>query len=326
VSHPEKTRLVWNDPSWRHSAERWIRERLSDLGRGLAGAIAQPHVRAWGTVIRVPTNCGTLWFKASIAPLAYEVPLLEVLGARAPRRVPRLLAADAARAWMLMDDAGTRLTDLHPDELPIDVWKEFLPAYAQLQRDVAPAADELVAAGVPDRTLPRLVEGLERVLENDRLVRPATGDGLADGELERLRSLVPRLVDAADVVAALGLPNTVQHDDLHAWNVCIRDGEYRFIDWGDACVSQPLLSLSVPLAQVGPEYASEARDAYLGPWTALRPRGELVVAADEALLLAQLTGTLKWELINSGLTDDERVGYEDVIPRRLRYLLELACG
>jgi hypothetical protein len=325
VSHPEKTRLVWNERSWADTAERWIRERLSALGIGLAGAIVQPHVRAWGTVLRVPTDDGTLWFKASIAPLAYEVPLLELLGARAPRRVPRVLGADAARAWMLMDDAGTRLTDLHPDGPPIEVWTEFLPAYAQLQRDVAPAAGELVAAGVPDRTLPRLVEGLERVLENDRLVRPAAGEGLDDGELERLRLLAPRLAHAVDVVAALGLPDTVQHDDLHAWNVCIRDGEYRFIDWGDACVSQPLLSLSVPFAHVGPERAPAARDAFLGPWTALRPRDELGAAADEAVLLAQLTGVLKWELITSGLSDDERVGYEDVIPKRLRYLLELAC-
>jgi hypothetical protein len=39
-----------------------------------------------------------------------------------------------------------------------------------------------------------------------------------------------------------------------------------------------------------------------------------------------VTGVLKWELINSGLSDDERVGYEDVIAKRLRYLLELACA
>jgi hypothetical protein len=284
-------------------------------------------VRPWGTVFRVPTKSGTLWFKASIAPLAYEVPLLEALGANTPDRVPRLVAADAARVWMLMEDAGTRVTDLHPDGPPIAMWQDFLRAYGRLQIDVAPAADALVSQGVPDRRLPRLVDGFLRVLENDRLVRPPGGAAVDDRELRRLRALEPTLAEAIDVLAALDLPDTVQHDDLHAWNVCIgRDGGYRVIDWGDACVAQPLLSLYIPLAHVGDDGASEVRNAYLEPWTALRSHAELAAACDAAVMLAQLTGVLKWELINSGLSDDERAGYEDVIPRRLRHLLELACG
>jgi Phosphotransferase enzyme family len=326
VSHPEKTRLVWTDASWRRSAELWIRDRLGDLGRELVAPVEQPHVRAWGTVMRVRTDGGPLWFKASIAPLAYEAPLLEALAAHAPGRVPRLVAADVSRAWMLMEDAGTRVTDLHPDGPPVEVWREFLPVYAQLQLDVAVASADLVGRGVPDRTLPVLLDGLERVLANDRLVRPATGRGLEADELRRLRALGPHLAEALDVVGALGLPDSVQHDDLHAWNVCVGSGGYSFIDWGDASIAQPLLSLYVPLAHVGPGRAAEARDAYLEPWTAVRPHGELVAACDAAVLLAQLTGVLKWELINSVLSDDERTGYEDVIPKRLRHLLELACA
>jgi Phosphotransferase enzyme family len=326
MSHPEKTRLLWLNPSWRHAAEEWIRERVTELGHRLAGRIEQSHVRAWGTVCRVRTDDGTLWFKASIPPLAYEMPLLDTLAVHAPDRVPRLLAADAACAWTLMEDAGTRLTDLHPDGAPVAIWTEFLPQYAQLQLDAAPAAGALVSLGVPDRRLPQLVDGFLRVLENDRLIRPATGGGLDAGELRRLLALTPQLTEAVDRVASLDLPDSVQHDDLHAWNVCVRDGGYRFIDWGDACIAHPLLSLSVPLAHVGDEGAAAIREAYLEPWTALRPHDQLAAASDAAVLLGQVTGVLKWELINSGLSDDERVGYEDVIAKRLRYLLELACA
>ena len=322
----EETALRWTQPSWRAEAERWVRERVAELG-GSATTIEQSHVRPWGTVFRVDTGAGRLWFKASIAPLAYEVPLLEQLGARRPDAVPKLLAGDEARAWMLMGDAGTRLTDLHANPPPIELWAEFLPAYAQLQLDAAAAADALVDAGVPDRRAPHLVEGFLRVLENRRLVRPSAHTRIDDGELARLRSLVPILADAVDTVAGLGLPDTVQHDDLHAWNVCVDDGGgYRFIDWGDACVAQPLLSLYVPLAHVPDGGAARARDAYLEPWTAIRPRAELTAACDAAVLLGQITGVLKWELINSVLSDAERVGYADVIPKRLRHLLEFACG
>ena len=318
-------RLPWARPSWKAEAERWIRERLAEVGRSV-DSIEQPHVRPWGTVFRVQTDDRVLWFKASIAQLAYEVPLLETLATRAPEHVPRLVAADPARAWMLIEDAGTRLTDLHPDGPPAPVWKDFMRDYAELQIDVAHAASDLIAEGVPDRRLPLLVDGFLRVLQTARLVRPAAGKGLTDDDLCRARSLEPRLRDAVDIVGVLGLPDSIQHDDLHAWNVCLSDGAYRFIDWGDACIGQPLLSLYVPLVHVGDEGATEVRDAYLERWTAFRTRAELAAACDAAVMLGQLTGMLKWELITAGLTDEERRGYEDVIPKRVRYLLELACA
>jgi hypothetical protein len=314
----------WTEPSWRGEAERWIRGRLLDLGLDSVDAIEQPHVRPWGTALRVPTNGGTLWFKANIAPLAYEGPLLDLVGAGSSS-VPRLVAADLSRGWMLMGDAGTKLTEIYGDGLPRASWCELLGAYAQLQVDAAPAADRLIAAGVPDRRLPMLVDGLRRVLGDERLVRPAGEVALTDDEIERAHALLPRIERAVVELGTLQLPDSLQHDDLHPWNVCVRDGTYCFIDWGDACISQPLLSFTVPLAHIAPVDAEAARDAYLEPWTRFRERDDLVAAVGAARLLGQVTGILKWELISSGLSDDERASYEDAITRRVRSLLELAC-
>jgi Phosphotransferase enzyme family len=315
----------WSEPSWRVEAERWIRGRLADLGLDPMDTIEQRHVRPWGTALRVPTNGGTLWFKANIAPLAYEAPLLDLVGAGSSS-VPRLVAADLSRGWMLMEDAGTKLTEIYGDDLPRAVWCELLRAYARLQVDAAPAAERLIAAGVPDRRLAMLVEGFRRVLGNERLVRPAAEAALTDDELERAHALLPTIARAVDDLAALELPDSLQHDDLHPWNVCLRDGMYCFIDWGDACISQPLLSFTVPLAHIAPADAEAARDACLEPWTRFRKRDHLVAAVGAARLLGHITGILKWELISSGLGDDERAGYEDAITRRVRSLLELACG
>src|SRR5262249_44735236 len=160
-----------------------------------------------------------------------------------------------------------------------------------------------------------LVDGLRRVLANERLVRADAGPALTDEELERAQALIPPIARAVDVVAALELPASLQHDDLHPWNVCVRDRAYCFIDWGDSCVSQPLLSISVPLAHISPRDVESALDAYVGPWVRFRPREDLVAAVAAARLLGLVTGLLKWELITSGLADDERSGYEEAIPR-----------
>lgn len=312
--------VQWTDPSWRAEAEEWIRAALSDLGYALADPIEHSHVRPWGTVARVPTHDGLLWFKANIARVAFEVRLIEVLAAQA---VPQLVASEASRGWMLMEDAGPLVSDLHGEEPPLAVWREFLGEHARLQLAAAPAAGELIAAGVPDRRLPNLLTPFERVLEDDRLVRPPTPDALMPDELDRVYALMPKLRESVTTLSVLGLPDSVQHDDLHPWNVCVDGDTYRFIDWGDACVSQPMLTLEIPLQWVGEEGAAVAKEAYLEPWSALRPMEDLFAATEAAALLAQVTGVLKWELISSGLSDEERVGYEDAIPRRLRHLLEL---
>ncbi len=315
--------VQWTDPSWRAEAEEWIRARLSDLSCALAGPIEHSHLRPWGTVVRVPTDRGLLWFKANVAPLAFELQLIDRL---AGQPVPDVVAHEPRRGWMLLEDAGPLVAEDYGEDPPLAIWRAFLRKYAELQIVAAPAADELIDAGVPNRRLSRVLEPFTRVLESDRLVRPLTPDALTNEELDRVHAVMPKLRESVDALAALGLPDSVQQDDLHPWNVCVRNGVYSFIDWSDACISQPMLSLEIPLQWVGGEGAAEAKDAYLEPWTALRPLEDLLAATDAAALVAQVTGVLKWDLINSALADEERVGYEEAIPRRLRHLLELACA
>ena len=321
--------MRWNDPNWRREAETWIEERLDALGQPPAGPIEHNHVRPWGTALRVPTENGDIWFKANIPPLAFEVAVLATVGARRSDRVPRLLDADRTRGWMLMEDAGQPLAPEGGDPPSLEQWEDALSAYAELQIDVAQDADVLRAGGVPDRTAPAMFDDFEALLSNERTVRPPGHDGLSDDELARVRALLPRLRGAADTLAGLALPDSIQHDDLHEWNVFLRGGEHVFADWGDACVAQPALSLSIPLAAVAetvddPAAVERARDAYYEPWTSLCPRNELIAAHDAAVLLGHVTGLLKWGLINSGLRDDERGEYAGSVPRRLRELLEEA--
>ena len=325
---PSQETYRWTKPEWRAEAKRWIRERVVALGYSIVGAVEQPHVRPWATAFTIPTTAGTLWFKASIPSLAYEVPLLQVLNGHRPDVVPRIVAADVARGWMLVEDAGTQVSELYDGRPPIGAWTAFLGEYAQLQLDVAPFVDDLVACGVPDRRRD-LVGDFFAVVEDDRCVREPTHAALDDGELARLRALEPRLRAAAASVRALGLPDTIHHDDLHAWNVCVRDGRHRFIDWGDSSLAQPLLSLRVPLVRLDDTSASAAervRDAYLEPWTALCSLRELREASGAAVLLGELSGVLKWHVLYTSLPHDERTGYDDVIQVRLRALLEVACA
>jgi hypothetical protein len=270
----------WRDPQWLAGACGWIETRLGELGHARTGAIEQSHVYPWSTVLRVPTEQGNVWFKANAERLRHEVALVQRIAARRPDAVPPLLAADVARGWMLMADAGESLRTVVPRERTLDRWYEVLPLYAEVQLDLADDVDDLLALDVPDMRLASLPKAYERLTDEI-------------GAERRFRDAVPMVADLCGELASYGLPELLQHDDLHDGQVFIRDGRHVLMDWGDACISHPFFTLSVTLEGVlawGLDDVENAvdtapfRDAYLRPY-AQRFGGDLVGATRLALRL-----------------------------------------
>jgi hypothetical protein len=73
------------------------------------GQPEEPQVRPWATALRIPTDRGPVWLKASAECTAYEHGLLQVLSDVALGLVLVPLASDPVRAWSLLPDGGTTL-------------------------------------------------------------------------------------------------------------------------------------------------------------------------------------------------------------------------
>jgi hypothetical protein len=277
---PDSPDTPWRDAEFIRSAHEWIDAQLDRLGIVRTGDIEQPHVRVWSTVMRVPTDGGDLWFKATMDALRHEAAVTAMLSARDPELVSPPLAVDIESGWLLMSDAGRTLRDVVAEEHSLRRWLRVLPRYAELQIAFADRVDDVLGAGVPDLRLAVLPERYERlVTEID------VDDRFRDAAAE-VRSLCAEL-------AAYGIPETINHDDLHDAQVFVRDGAERVMDWGDACVSHPFFTLSVTLEGViawgvddeeDSEDVRPYRDAYLAPFEA-KYSGDLAAAVDVALRL-----------------------------------------
>jgi Phosphotransferase enzyme family len=270
----------WRDPDWLAGVHDWVDSRLGELGLTRTGKIEQPHIYPWSTVLRVPTEQGTVWFKANAERLRHEVALVQRIAARRPDAVPPLLAADIAGGWMLMADAGESLRTVVSRERSLDRWYDVLPRYAGVQLDLAAEVDDLLALGVPDMRLAALPKAYERLLDEA-------------GADRRFRDAASRVADRCGELASYGLPELLQHDDLHDGQVFVRDGRHLLMDWGDACISHPFFTLSVTLEGVlawGLDDVENSfdtapfRDAYLAPYRE-RYDGDLVAATRLALRL-----------------------------------------
>jgi hypothetical protein len=278
-----KPELRWNDPAWRREAEEWIRERVE-----VAGPIEDERIKPWAAVLRVPTGSGTMFFKEAQPSLSHEARLIEILARRHPELVTEVAFSDD-RGRMLMPDAGEQLQVVLERDLDLRYWEEALPLYAELQIDAAPDAGELVAIGTFDRRAAVLPAAFEELL-----AEPA--EGQTPGEYAELLRLAPEVRRVCEQLAASPVPETINNDDFTDGSIFLGDGLYRFLDWGDACVSHPFFTLTVTQRVIeirhelplGAPETRRIRDAYLEPFTRFAPRAELEALVEPARRIGQV--------------------------------------
>ncbi len=255
---------------------------------GVTGPIEDVRLRPWAAVLLVPTSRGVMYFKEADDSLAHEARLIEILARRRPEFVTEVVAADE-RGRMLMRDAGEPLQAVLERDLDLRYWEEALPLYAELQIEVASDAEELVAVGTFDRRAAVLPGIYERLVE-----RPA--EGQTPEEYTALHVLVPEVERVCAQLAAVPVPETINNDDLTDGSIFVGDGSYRFLDWGDACVSHPFFTLTVTQRVIEIRHGlsvrsreiARVRDAYLEPFTRFASRAELEELVEPARRIGQI--------------------------------------
>lgn len=301
----------WSDPEWLAGAHAWVEEQTEALGLERIGDLEQPHVTVWSTVIKVPTTAGPVWFKANHGPLQHEAALVTLLAERVPDRVEPLLAADLDRGWMLMRDAGTRMRELVIAEANLHRWHRVLDSVARISLAMEDDVDAVLATGVPDLRLATL---------------PASFAALMDeiSAAPRFRAATHRVAELCEELAAYGIKDSVQHDDLHDGQVFVRDGRHWVLDWGDACVSHPFFVLAVALEgqiawgldDVENSVDTRAfRDTFLAPYAANYPN----LSHADLVEVSRLATRLGWaaRAVNGHLPGDQ-----DSTRRRLEMFVD----
>jgi hypothetical protein len=268
--------------------------------------------------VEVPTTDGLAWFKACERQQAFEARLTAQLAGRWPALLPRILAHDAARGWLLLGDAGLRVGDLgNPPEL----WERVLPRYAELQIGERAFVEDHLAHGVLDLRVERLPAGYAAMLTRDLPLERA--------ELEALRRFEQRFAELCVQLAAESPGDSIQHDDLHVHAVFVRETpagqELRVLDWGDASIGHPFFSPYVTFRflervnglEPGDPWFARLRDAYLEPWGS-----GLVPAFERALRIAAFSHCVAWLRHRDPLTREQRAAFDEEYAVILRRAIE----
>jgi hypothetical protein len=323
-----ETRLKWEDGIWLKRVHEWIRAETSKQSMEITSPIEQPHIYPWSTVLRVPTNEGNLFFKATAAETIYESALTQKLTELYPKAMPELIATDTTRGWMLMRDGGQVLRASIRPTKDIQPWKPVIKLFSEVQAGCVEHVSELLALGIPDWRLTHLPKLYSELLADEDSILVNQPKGLTSEEFQRMLQLAPRFAEICEQLAGFGIPETINHGDFHDGNVLVQDGRITLFDWGDGCIAHPFISLrtffvSIEIALELDDYAftpemQELLDIYLESWKKFAPKEKLLEAFSLSRCIASIIKALMWHKTVSPLTDPLRQEYAHIVPELFR--------
>ncbi len=324
---PSVLRAPWEEIGWHKVAVDWIQTQLAALGFTITSPVVQQ--RAWGLscTMKVGTDKGDLYFKATPPFMAHEGRAMQFVAERCPQLLPHPLAVDSERGWLLMSDYGNDLLHECPD---ISRWEEALSRFAQFQVEQVEHIRHWFSLNIPDRRLGRMVEMIDPLLVSCERMLSGGPNGLSESEVNDLRSLSMPLKLMCARLAQFGVPHTLVHGDLGG-NILIREDGYTFFDWTDVCISHPFFEMATISAAYFDESVlkdnldsdTRLRDAYIEPWTKFQPVDVLTEAFEASRPLGALHQTMTYMWILTNIAPGARPELEGGLLHWVRQLLRL---
>ena len=277
-------------PGWLRELFRWTEEQVAPLGLRVTGSFRQWNASPTFSLLRLETNDGALWFKATGEPNSHELTVSLLLARLFPSHVPRILGVHRPwNGWLSAEASGTTLDEISD----CSTWERVARELADLQIASIGKSRELLEGKCKDLRPPGLVKYIDPFL--DRMAKfmaaqeKKTPPPLANSELA---SVGEGLKESCSLLQSFGLPDTLGHIDFNPGNILVSPERCVFLDWAEGCVTNPLITfeyLRRHMERSGiKEPAADARlsTAYLRPWATFISMRDLQRALAAALPVA----------------------------------------
>lgn len=308
---------------WFKELCNWISEVTAPRGFHLNGNFRQLNASPSFCLIRFETDGPAVWFKAVGHPNQREFSITLTLRNLFPGSLPVVLAARSDwHGWLTKESEGSPL-DAFAD---VSLWRRSAAALGKLQSGSVELVDQLLSAGCRDlrpsvllQLVDPFMEMIAELMKEQRKIPPMplnTRDILA---------LAGQIKDAITALLELQIPDALGHLDLNPGNVLTSAKQCVFLDWADAYVGPPFLTLEylraharraghnrAPLEPVLVRSYAEQWSARLAPETILKA----FELAPLVAVFAYASGTELWR-DTARIMETRTAGYFRSLARRM---------
>jgi hypothetical protein len=310
-------------PGWLRELFRWTEEQVAPLGLRVTGGFRQWNASPTFSLVRMETNDGALWFKATGEPNSHELPVSLLLARLFPGHVPRILGVHPSwNGWLSAEASGTALDEISD----CSIWERVAGKLAELQIASIGTSRELLEGKCKDFRVAEIVKFigpfLARMADFMAAQEKTSPAPLAKSELA---SLGEWLKESCSLLQSFGLPDSLGHIDFNPGNILVDSDHCVFLDWAEGCVTNPVITfeyLRRHMERGGvKESAADSRlsAAYLRPWAAFFSpddlRWALAVVPPVAVFVYAIAGDA-WRTLDP-VSNPALAGYFRSLTRRM---------
>jgi hypothetical protein len=317
---------------WFTELTEWVEHQIRPLGFSLNGRFTQLNATPTFTLVRFETSGPAVWFKAVGQPNLREYPITLALCRYFPDHTTRVLAShDDWKGWLAIEAEG-----VHPSESSdIEIWTIVVTALAELQISSIGRSLHLLEHGCRDArscSLSSLVDAFfEVVIDAMNRQKKEWPPPLSRSQLLMLRT---QLQDVLFEATNSPIPNAIGHLDFNMGNVLVHHDSCVFLDWAEACIGHPFLTLQYLLEHFrrqcsnGTFRESTLISAYANRWSSLFSQDEIAEALRMSPLLAVFAYAACWNAWRESAiyNSDSCAGYLRSLVRRMKSEADRLCA
>lgn len=295
-------------PGWLRKLFIWVQDQLTPLGMRLTGGFRQLNAGPTFSLIRLQSDRGAIWFKATGEPNSHELPVTMAAARLFPGHVPKMLAIhEAWNGWLSEEVSGAQLGERED----VAAWERAAEELANIQIASIGKTADLLNAQSKDLRISKLVERIDpfliRMKELMAVQEKLSPAPLVESELATLRE---GLQESCKLLESFDIPDTLGQIDFNPGNILVSGDGCVFLDWAEACVSNPVLTLEYLRQHMTkrliatPAAAECLVTAYLRPWLSFYSPEDL----RSALALAPLVAVYAYAVANDCWRSPDLVG------------------
>ncbi len=277
-------------PGWLRDLFTWSQEQLGPWGFRANGNFRQFNFGPTFSLIRLETDGPAVWFKATGKPNLHELPITMCLARLFPGNLPQILGIHPSwNAWLSEEVSDTTLDQ----NMELSSWELAAETLAELQIASIGKSGALTGAQCKDLRLSRLIDLIPRFVDRmSELMAAQVKPSPPPLSFSDLEFVGRQLREALLFLQDLGLPDTLGHTDFNPGNIVVSPARCVFLDWAEACVTNPLVTFEYLREHARRNFPRGATafvriaNAYRRPWTTLISPSEFAQALTVSPLIA----------------------------------------
>lgn len=233
----------WFNKNWFKDIKFYITSTLEKKGYKILGDVKQFYLSAISCILKVETDNGFVYIKKVLSPVFKNEPLVtQKMAEYSPKYFPEIIFIDNEKGFIFSKDFGKNILSESND---IDDLLNTVKSYAKLQISMIKHSDDLLSYNIFDRSISKISGQLKDILIKGDKIFLDEENCITSYEVNKLLDNFAKIETLISKLESYKIPQTIEHGDLHTYNISVKEKNIIFYDWSDCSISHPFITMRV---------------------------------------------------------------------------------